>query len=81
MKNIDDLIICNMYFLSTLYIFKLTLGISNVNKNFQEFIPAGYVLDTVEVLDAEGNAVELDGLKFAIPAGGVTVNATFMLAE
>ena len=42
---------------------------------------AGYVLDTVEVLDAEGNAVELDGLKFAIPAGGVTVNATFKLAE
>ena len=41
----------------------------------------GYVLDTVEVLDAEGNAVELDGLKFAIPAGGVTVNATFKLAE
>ena len=41
----------------------------------------GYVLDTVEVLDAEGNAVELDGLKFAIPAGGVTVNATFKLAD
>ena len=41
----------------------------------------GYVLDTVEVLDAEGTAVELDGLKFAIPAGGVTVNATFKLAE
>jgi len=41
----------------------------------------GFVLDTVEVLDAEGNAVELDGLKFAIPAGGVTVNATFKLAE
>jgi len=41
----------------------------------------GYVLDTVEVLDAEGNTVELDGLKFAIPAGGVTVNATFKLAE
>ena len=41
----------------------------------------GYVLDIVEVLDAEGNTVELDGLKFAIPAGGVTVNATFKLAE
>ena len=41
----------------------------------------GYVLDTVEVLDAEGNAVVLDGLKFAIPAGGVTVNATFKLAD
>ena len=41
----------------------------------------GFVLDTVEVLDAEGNAVALDGLKFAIPAGGVTVNATFKLAE
>ena len=41
----------------------------------------GYVLDTVEVLDAEGNTVELDGLKFAIPAGGVTVNATFKLAQ
>ena len=41
----------------------------------------GYVLDTVEVLDAEGNAVQLDGLKFAIPAGGVTVNATFKLAQ
>jgi len=42
---------------------------------------AGYVLDTVEVLDAEGNALELDGLKFQIPLGGVTVNATFKLAE
>ena len=41
----------------------------------------GYVLDTVEVLDAEGNAVALDGLKFAIPAGGVTVNAAFKLAD
>ena len=41
----------------------------------------GYVLDTVEVLDAEGNAVALDGLKFAIPAGGVTVNATFKPAQ
>jgi len=41
----------------------------------------GYVLDTVEVLDAEGNAVQLDGMKFKVPAGGVTVNATFKLAE
>ena len=41
----------------------------------------GFVLDTIEVLDAEGNAVALDGLKFAIPAGGVTVNATFKAAQ
>ena len=41
----------------------------------------GFVLDTIEVLDAEGNAVVLDGLKFAIPAGGVTVNATFKAAQ
>ena len=41
----------------------------------------GYVLDTLEVLDAEGNTVELDGLKFAIPAGGVTVNDTFKAAQ
>ena len=41
----------------------------------------GCVLDTVEVPDAEGNAVQLDGLKFAIPAGGVTVNATFKPAQ
>ena len=67
-------------FLSVLLLCMVSCKKPNVyTPNFT--LAEGYVLDTVEVLDAEGNAVELDGLKFAIPAGGVTVNATFKLAQ
>ena len=41
----------------------------------------GYVLDAVKVLDKDGNEVAMNGLQFQLPAGGVTVNASFKLAQ
>jgi len=41
----------------------------------------GFVLDSVNVVDMDGNQVQLNGMQFSIPLGGVTVNATFKLAR
>ena len=41
----------------------------------------GYVLDTLSVTDAEGNAVTVENNKFTMPASAVTVSAAFVVCD